>query len=130
MKIQFLQHVKKKGRNRTGCHVSGIVCTPATHLRGKGSGRCARGLLGVGGDSLRVLRDWLLCTCLSTLLFRSSSVVMVLHCPTQRAKTVQVLIFRSAFVWNRTLPADVSGDSSRRSSITFPLVLPTSLYLP
>lgn len=50
------------------------------HLRGKGSGRCVRGLLAVGGGSLRLLRDWLLCTCLSTLLFRSSSVVMIFHC--------------------------------------------------
>lgn len=35
--------------------------------------------LVLAGGSLRVLRDWLLCTCLSTLLFRSSSVDMLVH---------------------------------------------------
>lgn len=50
------------------------------HLWGKGSGRGRRGLLGVDGGSRRLLRDWLLCTCLSTLLFRSSNVVMIPHC--------------------------------------------------
>lgn len=54
---------------------------PRTHLRGNGSGQCVRGLLAVGGGgSLRLLSDWLLCTCRSTLLFRSSSVVMMFHC--------------------------------------------------
>lgn len=56
------------------------ACTAGTHLRGKGSGQCVRGLLAVGGGSLRLRSDWLLCTCLSTLLFRSSSVVMIVHC--------------------------------------------------
>lgn len=62
---------KKKKQNLTGRRPK-----PA-HLRGKGSGRGLRGLLGVGGGSRRLLRDWLLCTCLSTLLFRSSKVVMI-----------------------------------------------------
>lgn len=60
-------------------NVSGRVQERA-HLRGRGSGRGLRGLLGVAGGSRRLLRDWLLCTCLSTLLFRSSKVVMAAHC--------------------------------------------------
>lgn len=35
--------------------------------------------LVLAGGSLLALRDWLLCTCLSILLFRSSSVDMLVH---------------------------------------------------
>ena len=49
-----------------------------TYLWGRGPGQCVRGLLGVDGVSLLLLSDWLLCTCLSTLLFRSSKAVMAI----------------------------------------------------
>lgn len=76
-------HIHEKNPHNDWNPVSCVrvaVCTPESHLRGKGSGQCVRVLLVVGGGSLRLLSDWLLCTCLSTLLFRSSSVVMIFHC--------------------------------------------------
>lgn len=65
---------------------------PVTHLRGRGSGQCVRGLLAVGGGSLLLLSDWLLCTCLSTLLFRSSSVVMIFHCRNRQQRATLRLL--------------------------------------
>ncbi len=71
------------------CYIKHRSRCDVTHLRGNGSGQCVRGLLAVGGGSLRLLSDWLLCTCLSTLLFRSSSVVMVFHCQGKRRATIR-----------------------------------------
>lgn len=74
------------------------VLTSATHLRGKGSGYCVRGLLAVDAVSLRLLSDWLLCTCRSTLLLRSNSVVMVIDC--QKKKNSDNVSLLSAHNWS------------------------------
>lgn len=70
----FFFTLLKKKKKKDNC-----VHPRLTHLRDKGSGQWLRGLPAAGGDSLRLLNDWLLCTCRKTLLFRSSSVVMALH---------------------------------------------------
>lgn len=78
--VELEPFLLRRKRNWDGRVSSWLTCGVKAHLRGKGSGRGLRGLLGVAGGSRRLLRDWLLCTCLSTLLFRSSKVVMIPHC--------------------------------------------------